>query len=155
MSADRQLKLEMRNHTSLNPFDVTFLSNISISNPSVPSTAPNNLLAYRPRYSEDHASNLAGIFINLPGVFPCLKLTPTYAPICHTLTEEEDGFRKGKAVIDAGDAGNTFRVFNSTSNIATYGIAIQDCPELTVSCFPSHYSFAVACYLPRATCSQL
>ena len=153
MSPERQLKLEMHNHTTLDPFGATFLSNISISNPSLPATSPNNLLAYRPRFSDDHASNLAGIFINLPGVFPCLELTPTYAPICHVLTEEEDGFRNGKALIDAGDGGNAFRVFSSTSNIETYGMAIQDCPEFTISCFPSYYSFTVACYLPRATCS--
>jgi hypothetical protein len=155
MSADRQLKLEMHNLTTLDRLDATLLSNISISNLNLPSTSPNNLLAYRPRYPEGHSSNLAGIFINLPGVYPCLKSTPTYAPICHILTEEEDGFRNGKAVIDAGDSGNAFRVFSSTSNIVTYGMAIQDCPEFTVSCFPSYYTFTVACYLPRATCSRL
>ena len=153
MSANRQLKLEMHNHSTLDPYGATLLSNISMPNPSLPATSLNNLLAYRPRFSDDHASNLAGIFINLPGVFPCLKLTPTYAPICHVLTDEEDGFRNGKALIDAGDSGNTFRVFSSTSNIVTYGMAIQDCPEFTISCFPSYYSFTVACYLPRATCS--
>jgi hypothetical protein len=155
MSGDRQLKLEMHNHTTLDYLDATLLSTISISNPNVPSTSSNNLLAYRPRYPDSHSSNLAGIFINLPGVFPCLKSTPNYAPIYHILTEEEDGFRNGKAFIDAGDSGIAFNVFSSTRNIVTYGMAIQDCPEFTVFCFPSYYTFTVACYLPRATCSRL
>ena len=85
-------------------------------------TMPNNLLAYRPRIDDHHDSNLAGIFINLEGVFPCLESLSNYYPICRVFTEEEDGFRNGRALIDAGDIGNNFHIFSSNSNILTYGI---------------------------------
>ena len=153
MNDNRNLRLLRTNHTTLQANDSTSLADITISSSSQPLTSSNNLLAYRPRFDDTHNSNLAGIFINLEGVFPCLVSLSDYYPICRVFTAEEDGFRNGRALIDAGDIGNHFRVFNSSSNILTYGIAIQECPEFTISCFPTHHSLSVVCYLPRGLCS--
>ena len=109
------------------------------------------LFHIRPR--PKHQRNLAGVFINLEGVFPCLAPLTTYYPICRVFTEEEDGFRDGKALIDSGDLGNNFRVFSSFRDILMYGIAIQQCPEFNTTCLPEYHSFTVACYLPRSACS--
>ena len=153
MNNNRNLRLLRTNHTTLQASDSTRLADITISSSSQPVTSSNNLLAYRPRFDDTHDSNLAGIFINLEGVFPCLESLSSYYPICRVFTQEEDGFRNGRAMIDAGDIGNNFRVFSSSSNILTYGIAIQECPEFTTSCFPAYHSLSVACYLPRGLCS--
>ena len=149
----RQLKLLASNHTTLQVSDATELATISLSNTSQAVTSANNLLAYRPRFTDGHNSNLAGVFINMEGVFPCTESLSIYIPICQVFSHDEDGFRGGKALIGAGDTGNHFRVFSSTSNILTYGIAVQECPEFTTTCFPTLQSFVVACYLPRAACS--
>ena len=149
----RQLKLFASNHTTLQENDATELATISLSNPSQAVTSSNNLLAYRPRFTDGHNSNLAGVFINMEGVFPCIQSLSIYIPICQVFSHEDDGFRRGKALIGAGDSGNSLRVFSSTSNILTYGIAVQECPEFTASCFPTLQSLVVACYLPRAACS--
>lgn len=155
MTTTRQLRLFRTNLTTLLPINATELATITISNGLQASTSSNNLLAYRPRFNDHHNSNLAGIFINLEGVFPCLQpLGDSYYPICDVSSEEEDGFRNGRALIDAGDIGNNFRVFSSSENITTYGTAIQECPQLTTSCFPVYYSLSVACYLPRGVCSR-
>ena len=153
MSTNRRLRLYATNHSTLQGTDSTQLAQVTISDSSQPQTSSNNLLAYRPRYNDGHSSNLAGVFINLEGVFPCLAPLTNYYPICSVFTEEEDGFRDGKALIDSGDIGNNLRVFSSSSNILTYGIAIQECPEFNTTCFPVYHSFTVACYLPRSACS--
>ena len=153
MNNNRRLRLLAANHSTLLGTDGRLLANISVSNPSQGTTSPNNLLAYRPRFDDHHNSDLAAIFINLEGVFPCLESLNNYNPICRVFTEEEDGFRNGRAFIDAGDVGNNFRIFSSSANILTYGIAIQECEEFNTSCFPAYHSLTVACYLPRATCS--
>ena len=143
-----QISLHAVNHSTLVR---TELETLTISDPSQPYT--NNLLAYRPRYNDVHRSGLGAIFINIEGVFPCVAPL-SYVPICSTFTTEEDGFRSGKAIIDAADSGNNFQIFNTTTNIATYGIAFQQCPEFNDSCFPSFLSLTIACYLPRAACSE-
>ncbi len=153
MNDRRQLKLLAQNRTTLQDNDSTELANVSLSNPSQAVTSSNNLLAYRPRFADYHSSNLAGVFINMEGVFPCLQSLSSYNPICHVFSHEEDGFRNGKALIGAGDIGNHFRVFSTNSDILTYGVAVQDCPDFNTTCFPTLHSFIVACYLPRAACS--
>ena len=85
-------------------------------------TSTNNILAYRPNYSD---SGLAGIFVNIEKIFPCIAKT-NYVPICSIFTSEEDGFRKGKQYTELGDLGNNVKVFGK--NIATYGLAISGCP---------------------------
>ena len=148
MNENRQLKLHAKNHTTLQNSEATELATISLSNPSQAVTSSNNLLAYRPQFADAHNSSLAGVFINLESVFPCLQSLSSYNPICQVFSHEEDGFRGGKALISAGDGGNHFRVFSATSNILTYAVAIQECPEFTTTCFPTYQSFVVACYLP-------
>lgn len=150
----RQLQLLATNHSTFQSNDARRLADISLSNPSQGTTSLNNLLAYRPQYGDQHGSGLGAIFINLEGVFPCLESLDKYYPICRVFTDEEDGFRNGRAVIDSGDDGNHFQIFSSSANILTYGFAIQECPELNASCFPNWHSFSVACYLPRETCSS-
>ena len=153
MNTNQRLQLHAANHSTLLASDSTQLAQITLTSTAQAVTSTNNLLGYRPRFNDHHNSNLAGIFINLEGVFPCLAPLTNYYPICTVFSEEEDGFRGGKALIDAGDIGNNFRIFSSTTNIKTYGIAIQDCQELTTTCFPEYHSLSVACYLPRAACS--
>ena len=70
----------------------TMIANLSLANPSMSTTSSNNLLAYRPRFSDIHSSNLAGIFLNAE------ELT-CGSRMCKIISEEEDGFNKGKAVI--------------------------------------------------------
>ena len=153
MSTNRQLLLYATNHSTLLVSDSMQLAQVTILDSSQGQTSSNNLLAYRPRYNDYHNTNLAGVFINLEGVFPCLAPLTNYYPICRVFTEEEDGFRDGRALIDSGDIGNHLQVFSSSTNILTYGIAIQQCPEFNTTCFPEHHSFTVVCYLPRSACS--
>ena len=141
----RQLLLFAPNHTNLQENNATELASVSLSNPSQAVTSTNNLLAYRPRYAY---GNLAGVFINIEGVFPCLQ-SSGYAPICQVFSEEEDNFRGGRALIGAADVNS----YIFTNRRMTYGVAIQNCSEFTTSCFPLYHSFVVACFLPRATCS--
>ena len=58
------------NHLTLLATDSTQLAQITISDSSQPQTSTNNLLVYQPRFDDHHNSNLAGVFINLEGVFP-------------------------------------------------------------------------------------
>ena len=153
MKTNRHLQLTAVNESTLRSSDATLLASITISNPSQAETSSNNLLAYRPRFKDGHSSNLAGVFINLAGVFPCLAPLTDYHPTCHVFTGDDDGFRGGRALINASDGGNHFKVFSSSSNILTYGIAIQRCPEFNTTCFPDNHSFSVACYFPRSVCS--
>ena len=67
------VKLIIKNRATLT--DENDLAEIQISDPSMPEISSNNLLAYRPRYADLHKSNLAALFINLEGVFPCLTST--------------------------------------------------------------------------------
>ena len=151
MNNNRQLSLHATNHSTLLATDATQLAQITILDSSQSYTS--NLLAYRPRFGDVHGSGLGAIFVNLEGVFPCLTPLDNYYPICSTFSEEEDGFRNGRALLDAGDIGNNFRIFSTTTNVLTYGIAIQQCPELNTTCFPAYHSLTIACYLPRGACS--
>ena len=114
-------------------------------------TSSNNILAYRPNYSDYHGSGLAGIFVNIEKIFPCIANT-NYVPICSIFTSEEDGFRKGKQYIELGDLGNNVKVFGK--NIATYGLAISGCRKLcgTEGCFPRGATSTVVCLLPQSSC---
>ena len=54
--------------------------------------------------------------------------------------------------IEVGDIGNDLEIFSRPSFIRTYGVAVQDCPELDESCLPSGTGITVACLLPRDIC---
>lgn len=111
----------------------------------------NNLLAYYPNYRDGHRSGIAAIFINMVEAFPCINSLSSHLPVCKVFTYEDDGFRKGRAIIEASDAGNGFRVFNGTiKGVFAFGFA--GCPELNTDCFPRYIEYAVTCYLPRNIC---
>ena len=145
-------QLHAFNYSTLLATEAMQLAQLNISDISQPYT--NNILAYRPRYNDGHGSGLGAIFINMESVFPCLAQLSNYIPICSIFSQDGDGFRGGKAIIDSGDVGNHFQIFSTTAYIATYGIAIQQCPELNTTCFPTYHDISVACYLPRAACSE-
>lgn len=118
-------------------------------------TSSNNLVAYRPRFVDYHRSYLGAVFLNMEGmgIFPCLRSSASGTPKCGLLTSEEDGFFQGRSFIQAADTGNTFHVFSSTSEIKTYGFALEGCPELTSSCFREYAKIAIFCLLPRPQCA--
>ena len=126
---------------------------IAVTDFSVDATSSNNLLAYRPRFEQVGSTNLAGLFLNMLGIFPCLESVRPFGPDCGILTDEEDGFRPGRRYIQAGDVGNTLRIFSSSEDIPTYGLAIEGCEELDTDCIPNNYAFTVFCLLPRPQCA--
>ena len=127
---------------------------VDITNSSLAATGSNNTIAYRPRYEDvDGGQTTAAFFINMREVFPCLG-TFGYHPVCKIFTHEEDGFRGYRPIIEAADIGNNFRIFSSSSNIPTYGFAIQGCPEITANCFYGNQSHMIVCYLPKTVCSN-
>ena len=128
------------------------LAEISISNPALASTSSNNLLAYRPNYNDAHGgnSNLGTVFLNLNRIFPCVP--PETRIPCGFVALEEDAFNGGRVFLQAIDRGNDFRIFSTTVNLYTYGIAIQGCSQLTTSCWPTWLERGVTCQLPRQYC---
>ena len=114
-------------------------------NPATSSTSSNNLLAYRPNYNDHHSSGLAAFFVNIEQVFPCNP-----SATCSLFTHEEDGFRNGRAVINAADGGNDFRVFGQ--GITTFGFAFSGCSQMTTSCFAISTEYTIVCLLPRNRC---
>lgn len=124
---------------------------ISLSNPSQAVTSTSNMLAYRPRFRDSHNSGLGVVFVNIHGIFPCVRAT-SYSASCGILTHGEDGFFQGRSFIQAADGGNDMRVFSSTQNIETYGVAIEGCPEITSTCWRQSASITVFCLLPRQHC---
>ena len=153
MDDGRVLRLHSTNHSTLRERDFTEIAVIRVSSPSQSVTSSNNLLAYRPRFNGFHSSGLGAIFINIEGVFPCVAPLTDYYPICSIFSEEEDGFRNGMTFLSSSDMGNHIQVFSTNNDIQTYGIAVQHCPELNTTCFPTYVSVQIACYLPRGACS--
>ena len=128
------------------------ITSVSVSNPAVSRTSSDNLLAYRPNYNDGHAgnSNLGIIFLNLNGIFPCV---PSGARIpCGIVALEEDAFNGAHVFIQAIDRGNHFRIFSSSQNFYTYGMAVQGCSQLTTSCWPNYVEKGITCQLPRQYC---
>ena len=126
------------------------IATISGFDPSSAST-DSNLIAYRPNFNDFHSSGLAGMFVNIEGVFPCVAGLPEYHPVCSLFTYEEDGFRNGRAVINAGDIGNNFNIFTGT-NQATFGFAFTGCATFNTDCYPIHTQYSIVCLLPRDRC---
>ena len=141
---------------TLSAASAPMISSINIGTGADNVMSSDNIMAYRPRFNDGMNSNLAALFLNLEAIFPCLAQISQqngYYPICRTFTDEEDGFRGGRSILDTGDIGNgRFRIFSSTQDIATYALAIQNCPTWTTNCFPDIHSFSIVCYLPRSRC---
>ena len=91
--------------------------------------------------------------MNLEKIFPCGS-TGDKTPLCSVFTYDEDGFRKGKAIIEAQDNGYAIRVFSSTQHIKTYGFAFEGCGELNGldGCMPTYFNMAITCQLARIAC---
>ena len=146
MISNRLLRLDSANTSS----------EISLKDPAKSAVSSDNLLAYYPKFADRHHSGLAGIFINVEGIFPCIaKLheeTLLKGPSCKLFTSEEDGFRDGKAVIELGDAGNGELKEVFGSEVILYGLAISGCPTLTAECLPQYYQNEIMCMFPRSIC---
>lgn len=140
-------------HINGNDFtiDSTPIASLSIKDHSFPATS--DILAYRPDFSAHHGTRMAGIFVNMEQVFPCLSHVTSIGPICKMYTAEEDGFNNGLTVIEAGDTGNDLKIF-SGSNWSTYGFGFKTCRVLNRYCLPSNYQSTIVCQLPRAYCSS-
>lgn len=120
-------------------------------NPSISSVSTNNLLAYRPNYSDSHTSGLAAIFVNIERVFPCIAGTFRFYPVCKTFTSDEDGFRNGRAIIDVADYGNHFTgIFGR--GVSVFAFAIAGCSTWNDDCFPNYIEHTIVCLLPRSRC---
>ena len=125
-------------------------TDFSIPNTANEYTSSNNMVAYRPRYNDAHNSNLAILFINLQALFPCLS-GANFHPACSLFTSEEDGFRGGKAIIQAADIGNNFRIFSRTVNYETFGYGVAGCTTFDRSCV-DNLELDLVCLLPRNRC---
>ena len=125
---------------------------ITLSDTSQAYTSSNNRMAYRPRYADNHNSGVGVLFLNMEEIFPCLK-SASRNLMCGRITNEEDGFFRGKSFLQAADSGNNFRIFSSTDNIYTYGLAVEGCAEFTSECFPDYAEVTVFCLLPRQLCA--
>lgn len=102
------------------------------------------ILAYMPKYRDHHKSGLAALFLNLEKLFPCSRGNV----VCSRSTYEEDGFLKGKTLLQASDIGNNFRIFGK--NVATYGMAISGCGIMNkrYGCYFDWFQTTITCLLP-------
>ena len=137
------------------PTSSPILDQVNISDPSQSATGDENIVAYRPQYQDTTdfghggSNTTAVFFINMKEAFPCIKnLSYRYHPVCKIFTNEEDGFRSYRSIIEAADIGNHFRIFGATGNIPTYGFGIQGCAEFTIDCLPTHHNLVIICYTP-------
>ena len=152
-SSSRIARVRSFNVTTLLPGGS--LDEVNISDSSQSATGANNFVSYQPRYEDTTdlghggSNTMAAFFINMREVFPCTKsLTYRYHPVCKIFTNEEDGFRSYRSIIEAADSGNHFRIFSTTSDIPTYGFGIQGCAEFTMDCLPTHHLIVIVCYVP-------
>ena len=125
------------------------ISQLSILNTSYKYTSANNIIAYRPHYNDHHNSNLAILFFNLEAAFPCLG----GMPICSLFPFEEDGFLRGKPIIQAADTGNNFRIFRRYPSVKTFGFGFAGCSTFASSCVPNNFELSLVCLLPRSVCT--
>ena len=82
---------------------------------------------------------------NLDKLFPCANRNRIF---CRRFTSEEDGFFKGRSIIEAADHGNNFRMFGRAN---VYGMTFQGCRYLSghKGCLPRYFETIIACFLPR------
>ena len=106
-------------------------------------------MCYAPRFHDYHKSYLAILAFNLEKIFPCIA-GKNIVPICRLYTGEEDGFNRGRPIIEAGDRGNNFNMFGRKP---VYGFAVQGCRYFTTSCMPVWWQTTLTCMLPRKYCS--
>ena len=123
------------------------LSRITIGNGVTSKTS--SILAYRPRYNGYHNTKYGAVFLNLEKLFPCAG-KHGLVPVCRRFTQEEDGFYRGRSILESADHGNSMRIFGT--NIKTYGFVFQGCYYLNgrYGCLPNWFQTVVTCFLPRA-----
>ena len=125
------------------------------TSPSTNYTSTDNILAYRHSYQDVHGSGLATIFINLGALYPCVTHSDHIS--CKLFPSEDDGFRSGRAIFEAGDGDGDFNVF-SAGNSPVFAFAVEGCSVLTSTCtsIPSTYAtdLVLVCLLPRSRCSN-
>ena len=150
------LRLHMEKDRRLRLYSTNSSSQISLKDPTQNVISDDNLLAYYPNFRDRHGSGLAGIFINIEGIFPCIadlrKEKILKGPSCKLFTNEEDGFNGGRAIIELGDAGNLELENVFGSRVGLYALAISGCPTLTPKCLPLWYQNEIVCLLPRSIC---
>ena len=121
----------------------TYTSSNSISN--------DNIIAYRPAYSDVHRSNLGTVFVNLGRIYPCIG---NYRHIsCKLFPNEDDGFRGGRAILEAIDYNSG--IFSGPGT-ESYGFAFAGCNQITSNCIRSTHpmNFFLVCILPSSRCSE-
>ena len=123
------------------------LDRITIGNGQTSKTS--SILGYRRRYNDYHSTRFGAVFLNLEKLFPCAGKNGLI-PVCRRFTQEEDGFYKGKSILEAADGGNTMRIFGT--RIKTYGFVFEQCSYLNgrYGCLPNYFETVVTCFLPRA-----
>ena len=126
-------------------------TDFTIANTDNAATSSDNVVAYRPNYNDAHRSNLGILFINLQALYPCLNGGNIH-PACGILTSEEDGFLRGRSIIQAADIGNNFRIFSSTANFETFGFGFSGCTTFVGTCV-SGFELNLVCLLPRNRCA--
>lgn len=141
-------KLKLRKVNGGNLSSSTFIEQINIGHGHY--AKKGSYLAYQPKYLDDHKSGLAGIFLNLEKLFPCIAGSKSIVPVCGRFAYEEDGFLQGRSILQTGDMGNHIQVFGSS--IATYGMAISGCHVLNGKngCLQSWFHTRITCLLPRS-----
>lgn len=146
---DRIAKVAHFNTTTLFPGHQ--LDEVNITNPTVSTTGVNHTVAYRPRYQDINdfghggSNTNAAFFINMENAFPCTR-NSNYRPVCKMFTNDEDGFRSYRSIIEVADYGNHIHIFSHY--IATYGFGVQGCPEFTKECLPKYHELVIVCYSP-------
>ena len=113
--------------------------------------SPNEIIYYGANYSDYHSSNLFIMAFNLEKIFTCIA-GKDIVPTCARFTAEEDGFNKGKSIVEAGDSGNDFIMFGKGKRV--YAFSVSGCPLVTNACFPLHYMISITCLLPREYCAK-
>ena len=151
------LTLHMEPNRLLRLYSTNTTSEIVLTDPTQSIISSDNLLAYYPEFMDRSNSGLAGIFINIEGIFPCATDLSVpgilKGPSCKLFTSEEDGFNLGKPIIELGDAGNIELASVFGPDIALYGLAISGCPTITKECLPTWFQSEIVCMLPRSKCA--
>ena len=154
VTKEREIQLRWIDGKTLHPQN-TIIDSIPIGYGCVDKNSPKNYIGYRKLYcskydrENDQCHRLAAIFINLNKLFPCAGQSAR-KNIYHAFSYEEDGFKQGKALLEAADNGGNFEIFGKDVN--TYGITIQDCPLMFgySGCLPGGFSKVIVAALPRS-----
>ena len=125
---------------------------LTIANPGTSNISLNGMMYYSPRYPDYHRSNLGIFAFNLEKIFPCIAgKNIDFNLRCRRFTLEEDGFNKGRAILEIGDGGNHLGMFGRKP---VYAFAVQDCSQLTRACLPYWWQTSITCLLPRKFCAS-